>query len=229
MVSQNPGIFRDFAPDFDVTFHEIDMYAGDAIPDPRKFDGLWVMGGSMNVWEEQDFPWLVDEKLVIEQAIRDLELPYLGICLGHQLAAEALGGQVISATNPEIGNFEIYPTDQGVGHPFIENLTSSTSWANVHTAEVSVPPPGSTVLACSNRCANHAMQLAPRAFSIQFHPEVCATTLADWLEIPDIVPFLQQMIGRDGLEAFKTGIEKHRADNNIAARHLFENWLSLVF
>ena len=73
------------------------------------------------------------------------------------------------------------------------------------------------------------MQLAANAYSVQFHPEVCTTTLADWLEIPDIVPFLEQMLGSDGFEAFKTGIERHRAGNNIAARQLFENWLSLVF
>ena len=229
MTSQNPGIFREFAADFDVEFHEIDVYAGATLPDPAGFDGLWVMGGSMHVWEEQDFPWLIEEKSIIQAAIRQLELPFLGICLGHQLAAEALGGQVTCATNPEIGNFKIYPTDEGSNHPFLAGLVDTISWANVHTAEVSVAPPGSTIIARSNRCGNHVMQLAPRAYSMQFHPEVCTTTLPDWLEIPDILPFFEQMLGRDGFETFKTEIERHRVQNNLAARRLFENWLSLVF
>jgi len=52
MPSQNPGIFRDFAESQNVNFIEIDLHAGDKIPDLKDFDALWVMGGSMNVWEE---------------------------------------------------------------------------------------------------------------------------------------------------------------------------------
>ena len=91
MTSQNPGIFRDFADIQNISFHEIDLHAGDKIPNLEKFDGLWVMGGSMNVWEEEEFPWLIEEKEAIRHAVEDLNMPFLGICLGHQLLAVGNG------------------------------------------------------------------------------------------------------------------------------------------
>ena len=52
-------------------FHEVDLHAGDQIPELKDYDGLWVMGGSMNVWEEDKYPWLIDEKIAISQAVKD--------------------------------------------------------------------------------------------------------------------------------------------------------------
>jgi GMP synthase-like glutamine amidotransferase len=113
MTSQNPGIFRDFAESRNIAFHEIDLHAGESIPELNVFDGLWVMGGSMNVWEEDQYPWLIEEKKAIRHAVEDLKMPFLGICLGHQLLAEALGGEAKKTDNHEIGLFEIKPTTEG--------------------------------------------------------------------------------------------------------------------
>ena len=93
MPSQNPGIFRTFAQEHGVIFHEIDLHAGESVPTIDQYDGLWVMGGSMNVWEEEQFPWLIEEKKVIQYAVEN-GMPFLGICFGHQLLAEAFGGKV---------------------------------------------------------------------------------------------------------------------------------------
>ena len=71
MTSQNPGIFRDFAESRNIAFHEIDLHAGDPIPSLTDYDGLWVMGGSMNVWEE-------DQLQLIDLLEECLQLRYLG-------------------------------------------------------------------------------------------------------------------------------------------------------
>ena len=85
----------------------------------KDYDGLWVMGGSMNVWEEDKYPWLIDEKIAIRvKLFKDLKMPFLGICLGHQLVAEALGGKAERTDNHEVGLFEIKPTKEGLNHPF---------------------------------------------------------------------------------------------------------------
>ena len=99
MTSQNPGIFRDFAKSENISFHEVDLHAGEQIPELKNYHGLWVMGGSMNVWEEDEYPWLVDEKEAIREAIDNLNMPFLGICLGHQLVAEAMGGRAEKTEN----------------------------------------------------------------------------------------------------------------------------------
>jgi len=122
MSCQNPGIFRDYTVKQGINFVEIDLDAGDEIPDLTQFDGLWVMGGSMNVWEEDKYPWLIEEKQAIHHAVKDLNMPFLGICLGHQLVAEALGGRAEKTDNYEVGLFGIEPTEEGINHPLLKNF-----------------------------------------------------------------------------------------------------------
>ena len=73
---------------------------------------LWVMGGPMDVWDVVEHPWLVPEKAAIRKWVRDLERPYLGLCLGHQLLADALGGTCGPQRPPEIGVLDV-ETDRG--------------------------------------------------------------------------------------------------------------------
>lgn len=228
MSCQNPGIFRDYASARNIQFEEIDLYEGDSIPDLRNFDALWVMGGSMNVWEEQAFPWLQQEKRSIRAAC-DRDMPFFGICLGHQLLADSLGGTVTPCKQAEIGAISVEPTLDGLGHPLFDGISKHVRWANVHTVEVSAPPENAKVLARSGACSNHAMAVGDNAFSVQFHPEVCQATMSGWLAIPGIVPKIAELLGSEGFEAFVADIEANRKHTEKAASQLLDNWLSLVF
>jgi len=229
MSSQNPGVFRGYAKSQNIEFIEIDLHAGDLIPDISDFDGLWVMGGSMNVWEEELYPWLIEEKETIRRAVADLRMPFLGICLGHQLLAEAIGGEVQPTKHHEVGLFEIKPTSSGFKHPLLHNLPNPSLWVNVHLAEVTRTPPKAIILAKSKNCSNHIMQIGENAFSCQFHPEVCEETVNNWLKIPGIPEALEELLGIDGTEYFKNSIEEHLLSHNSTALILFENWCKLVF
>ena len=229
MTSQNPGIFRDFADSQNISFHEVDLHAGEKIPELRDYDALWVMGGSMNVWEEDKYPWLIDEKEAIRQAVKDLKMPFLGICLGHQLLAEALGGKAEKADNHEVGLFEITPTIEGQNHPLLNGFDSSEKWVNVHLVEVTEAPQGSRILASSNQCKNHIMQVSENAYSCQFHPEVCSHTFEGWMCIPGIPEALEDLLGAKGLSDFESEVEQNLMANQKASLTLFKNWCDLVF
>ena len=88
---EHPGVFREFLAEDGHTWEAVELDEGEKLPETLDgIDALWVMGGPMDTWQEDKHPWLVPEKAFIRRMVEDEGLPYLGVCLGHQLLAEAL-------------------------------------------------------------------------------------------------------------------------------------------
>ena len=143
------------------------FYENPALPSPRNFDLIIATGGPMSVNDEAELPWLRDEKWFIREAVQN-GVAVLGVCLGAQLIASALGGRVYRNPQKEIGWFpiEAMPVD-GNRFCFPERLRVF-HWHG-ETFEL---PPGAVRLARSAVCENQAFQVGRRTLALQFHLEV---------------------------------------------------------
>ena len=222
---EHPGVFRDFLAADGIAWDCFELDEGAAIPDLAGYDGLWVMGGPMDVWEEEQHPWLVAEKQAIRHAVTDLKLPFLGICLGHQLLAAALGGDVAKAAQAEVGLLEVEITAAGRRHPAFEGLSERVLCLQWHGAEVSRVPPGVEVLASSPRCAVQALAYGQHAVSAQFHVEVTATTVDEWAAVPAYRQSLEATLGENAVERFRNDTLTRIQDFNRDARTFYDNWM----
>lgn len=207
----------------------VQLDQGETIPDLAGFDGLWVLGGPQQVWQEEQYPWLVLEKAAIREAVIDRNVAYFGLCLGHQLLAEAMGGQVGQSPMPEVGILPVELTDTGQAHPLFLGLQPVMSCVQGHGAEVLRMPDGGIALACSAACDVQAMQVGDRAFSLQFHMELTPEMIDACLELPEYKSDFDAMLGPDGIAAFIAQNRARAPEFEAGAVRIFDNWMRLAF
>ena len=151
------------------------LYAGDPLPRLADFDLLVIMGGPMNIYEDDRYPWLAAERQLIRQAV-DGGKSALGICLGAQLLADALGSQVVAGAHKEIGWWPIRMTEAGYGCGFLEGLPAQPTVFHWHGDTFAVPA-GAIHLAASEGCASQAFLYDNRILGLQFHLESTPETV----------------------------------------------------
>ncbi len=225
---EHPGIFREFLAQDNIEWDAVELDAGEKIPALENYDALWVMGGPMDVWQEDAYPWLIEEKVAIRHAVQDLNMPYLGVCLGHQLLADALGGNVGPAETPEIGVMPVNRTDAGKNDLLFGQMDSSIQALQWHSAGVLEPAPGTTVLADSPLCAVQAQRWGDHAYGIQFHVEVETDTVANWGKIPEYADALNKSLGADALPGFESDVEKNMSAFNRSARQIYDGFMAFL-
>ncbi len=224
---EHPGIFRDFLEVDGIEWDMIELDQGDSIPDLKTYSALWVMGGPMDVWEETSNPWLIAEKRAIKHAIQDLNLGYFGICLGHQLLASALGGEVARGI-PEVGVLSIELNAAGRASSYLSGLPNQLDCLQWHGAEITHIPEGATVLAHSEKCAVQAMSVGEKAFSAQFHIEVTQNTVTEWSAVPAYAHALEEALGTNALAGFQADVDVAMVEFNRCAKILYDNWMCSV-
>jgi GMP synthase-like glutamine amidotransferase len=144
------------------------LFNDEELPDMSDFDWLVIMGGSMNIYEEEKYPWLKPEKNFIANAIASKKI-VLGICLGSQLAADVLGGSVSRNKYKEIGWFPVTLTKEARNSSIFSNLPDKFTVFQWHGDTFQIPP-GATRIAESVACMNQAFEYG-RVIGLQFHIE----------------------------------------------------------
>jgi GMP synthase-like glutamine amidotransferase len=175
------------------------LYQGQELPETTYFDLIVIMGGPMSVHDTEEFTWLVQEKSWIKKALEEGR-KILGICLGAQLLAEALGAEVIPAPEREIGWFPIKKVKENqtaLGNIFPEVLTVF-HW---HGETFSLPE-GTQLLAASKACRNQAFTMGENILGLQFHlettPELALNLIQHSHEAYGLKEFIQS---RDEIKA----------------------------
>lgn len=223
VACEHPGRFRDFMRADGVEWDAVELDEGETIPPFDDYAALMVFGGPMDVWQEEELPWLVAEK----GAIRDWMAtgkPYLGVCLGHQLLADALGGKVGLMPRPEVGVTEVSLTAAGRASPFFKGLPPTFPTLQWHGAAVLSLPPGGVVLAENEHCAIQALQVGERAFGIQYHVELTDETVSEWGMIPEYRCALEAITGAGGQALLENATKERMPVFAAAAEQLYRNF-----
>jgi GMP synthase-like glutamine amidotransferase len=223
VAHEGPGLVAEWAG---ARGHELYIHpvfeSIDLLPQLADIEALVILGGPMSVHDEVTLPWLQAEKAFIRATIA-AGRPVLGVCLGAQLLAEALGGEVYDGVEPEIGWFPVQLSGAARQSPLLAHAPAAATVMHWHGETFSVPP-GATLLGGSAACANQGFIWQYRVVGLQFHPEVNDELLAQMLQHEG-----HELTGGgqyiETVEAITAGLAKHGA----GARELLFGILDRLF
>ncbi len=178
-----------------------------ARPCIESYDGLVVLGGPMSAFDEDNYPHLETEVALIRAAL-ERDLPVLGICLGAQLLARALGARVERAPCKEIGWTEVHLTAAGRADPMLGHFAEREHLFQWHSDTFELPR-GATHLASSPACAHQAFRFGDHAWGLQFHLEADEAMILRWVGDASHRAELEALLGPIDIGALRAESVRH--------------------
>jgi GMP synthase (glutamine-hydrolysing) len=190
------------------------------LPDREELDGAIALGGSLDV---HDARLLGARRWIRDGILRGL--PFLGICLGGQLLASALGAVVQRQERPEVGVHDLFLTGAARRDPLFAGLPGRLAVFGWHQDRFE-PPRGALPLASSLACTHQAFRFGTAAYGLQFHPEARSEDIARWVGAPAYRGLLDAA-GADP-ERLAGALARATPGLDALARRLLERWLDLA-
>ncbi|VAW24412.1 Glutamine amidotransferase, class I [hydrothermal vent metagenome] len=181
---ETPGGISDWAKQNGHSESYTRLYLNEDLPDVTEPDFLVVMGGSMNIYQEEKYPWLKAEKQFIKRVIEQGK-KVLGVCLGAQLVTSALGSKVVKNGEVEIGWFPVFKTKEGRDSALLNSISEGQKIMHWHGDTFSIPG-GATHLLYSEACENQAFLYGNNVLALQFHLELTTELLRGLVELEEL-------------------------------------------
>lgn len=182
VANEGPGTIGDFLEEKNIPYQVLNMYEPGEMPDISEFTHLVIMGGPMPVYAMEKFPFLHIEAAVIRSFIKNGKA-VLGVCLGAQLIAYALGADVYSGGKEEMGWYNVELTAEGMKDPVISSIAvNSTPFAEVlqwHGDTFDLPSKA-VRMSSSEQYENQAFRFRENVYGLQFHIEVTPAIVREW-------------------------------------------------
>ncbi|MCM8778550.1 MAG: type 1 glutamine amidotransferase [Candidatus Omnitrophica bacterium] len=178
---EGPGIFEEFF-NTRTTYKTatVELEKQEALPQPEACEAIIILGGPMNVYDTEDYPFLIIEEDFLRVALAR-EIPLLGICLGAQLLAKIYGAEVKRAEKGEIGWYKVSLTEEGEKDPLFYNLGRNLNVFQWHQDTFDLPL-GGRLLAEGEICKHQAVRFTEYSWGIQFHLEITLKMLESWFD-----------------------------------------------
>lgn len=186
--TEDAGTIRDFMLDRKIIFRAVNLYSGDTLPkEISDVAGVVIMGGPMNVYEEDKYSFLKKEGDFIKRLIEE-KIPCFGVCLGSQLIAKAMGARVHKSPEAEIGWHEVTLTPEAAKDPVFSQVGESTlkvlQW---HEDTFDLPKEAVLLAEAEGKTPNQAYVIGDAIYGLQFHVEVNRRMLKEWFKRRDDV------------------------------------------
>lgn len=201
---ENPGSILEWAYQRGHTVTSTHLYREEELPGQRDFDWLVVMGGPMNIYQEDEYPWLIREKKFILESVECGKI-VIGLCLGAQLIADVLGGKVTKNPCKEIGWFPVRLSCEAREFPLFSFFPPEPVVFEWHGDTFSIPS-GAALIAENDACRNQAFMYGSRVFGFQFHLENTQEIIQSLIEncgeemVPDVyVQTTGQILAQAGI------------------------------
>jgi len=222
---EGPGLIGEILESRGIPFEVVNVYEGAAFPDNlENLGALFFLGGPMNVYEEDSYPFLVRENVFIQRCIK-AGIPMFGICLGAQLIAKALGARVRKGREKELGWGTILLTNEGSNDPLFANMGKSVPVFQWHGDTFDIPE-GAVHLAASDKCENQAFRYGKLVYGFQFHCEVSQGMGLEWTKAYE--DELQTLAHPMSYDDVKKTAPAHEGKTIKAGRAMFERFISLI-
>jgi GMP synthase-like glutamine amidotransferase len=177
---EGPGLIEYCLKQEKIPYQTLNLTPSVHLPNLEKITHIVLLGGPMSVYEEDRFPFLREEDLFIKEAIQRGKA-MLGICLGAQLIAKALGAKVSKAPAKEIGWYDVSLTEIGSQDPLFSNLPKTFSVFQWHEDTFEIPK-GGKLMATSSPVPHQAFRYGEKVYGLQFHLEVTDEMISEWME-----------------------------------------------